>query len=406
MNNIAFDLFANHRAGVFRYGTSLARYICLALQDYPSLSVHFLLDTTTPPPIIESELPYEVQKRVRFIRFDRSGQFLPDLAELRQWLIDNKIDIYYSSNYIVDIQCPVKFMFTIHDLTRILYPSYSYTDTEFIKKYGNHEYEKLKIALTKMKDSTSDFLSESFSFSQFFWTANLYLGKKAEHIFTVSNSVKEDLIRVLNIPTEKISVISGGARDDIFYRRSEQDVVSTLNELDIVRPYCLCVGLRHKHKRLQQLLEGIDRNRSKIPINGKIILVGDNDYQKLVCQNDLSKYIQPIGYVTDEQLACLYTGAEATIITSVGEGFCLPAQESLLCGTNVISSDTQVLRETIGNAGYFYPYRDFDMLFEFIVQALNRELGDKSMLFSKKHSWPLAATQLLDTIFNHILSSH
>lgn len=401
MYNIAFDMFTNHKTGIFRYGTSLAKFICLQLHQYPNLTINFLFNSITPYPIEKSEVSFDTWERINFVRFERPSQFLPVSSELNHWLIKRKIDLYYSPNYILDINCPINFMFTIHDLIRINYPSYSYTDDDFIRKFGKPEYEKLKRALLEMEISLG-LIPQPFSFSLFFRIVNIYLAAKAKHVFTVSNTVKEELISTLQIPNNKISVISGGAREDIFYCRSKSEVNKVLNTFDIKHPYCLFIGFRHRHKRLFQLIETIKSNRNRFPKNGKIIIVGEIDDYNQDIEKDFSDFINVIGYITDEQLACLYTGAEATIITSVNEGFCLPAQESLLCGTNVISVDIPVIQEIIGQAAYFFPSEDFNKLFELIVQALNRDLKDRTVLFSKKHSWQSAANQFLETILNTI----
>ena len=107
MYNIAFDMFTNHKTGIFRYGTSLAKFTCLQLHQYPNLTINFLFNSITPYPIEKSEVSFDTWERINFVRFERPSQFLPVSSELNHWLIKRKIDLYYSPNYILDINCPI-----------------------------------------------------------------------------------------------------------------------------------------------------------------------------------------------------------------------------------------------------------------------------------------------------------
>ena len=54
------------------------------------------------------------------------------------------------------------------------------------------------------------------------------------------------------------------------------------------------------------------------------------------------------GQVSDEQLAAIYSGAHALVLSSEDEGFGLPAVEALACGTPVVACDAPALREVLG----------------------------------------------------------
>jgi glycosyltransferase involved in cell wall biosynthesis len=66
--------------------------------------------------------------------------------------------------------------------------------------------------------------------------------------------------------------------------------------------------------------------------------------------------IRPLGYVPDDDLAALLTGATALVFPSHYEGFGLPPLEAMACGTPALVSDLPVLREsTWGRAIYVPP---------------------------------------------------
>jgi glycosyltransferase involved in cell wall biosynthesis len=68
------------------------------------------------------------------------------------------------------------------------------------------------------------------------------------------------------------------------------------------------------------------------------------------------------GYVSDEHLAALYTGAHALVIAADEEGFGLPAVEALACGTPVVACQVAALREVLYQRVTFVPNCDLPAL--------------------------------------------
>jgi Glycosyl transferases group 1 len=70
------------------------------------------------------------------------------------------------------------------------------------------------------------------------------------------------------------------------------------------------------------------------------------------------------GQVPDDDLAAIYSGAHALVISDEQEGFGLPAVEALACGTPVAASDGPALREVLGARATFVPAGDMRALVE------------------------------------------
>ena len=70
------------------------------------------------------------------------------------------------------------------------------------------------------------------------------------------------------------------------------------------------------------------------------------------------------GQVGDEQLAAIYSGAHALVLSSTDEGFGLPAVEALACGTPVVACDAPALREVLGERATFVAPGDMAGLIE------------------------------------------
>ena len=66
------------------------------------------------------------------------------------------------------------------------------------------------------------------------------------------------------------------------------------------------------------------------------------------------------GFVCDDELAAIYSGAHALVFPSDDEGFGLPTVEALACGTPVVASDIPVLREVLGERATFVDAGDLE----------------------------------------------
>jgi glycosyltransferase involved in cell wall biosynthesis len=78
-------------------------------------------------------------------------------------------------------------------------------------------------------------------------------------------------------------------------------------------------------------------------------------------QADLDR-VQFTGFVPDEDLAPLYSGAEAFVFPSLYEGFGLPVLEAMQCGCPVIASNTASIPEVAGEAAILIdPYDEEDL---------------------------------------------
>ena len=72
----------------------------------------------------------------------------------------------------------------------------------------------------------------------------------------------------------------------------------------------------------------------------------------------LGDAVRSIGYVSDDDLPALFSGATALIYPSLYEGFGLPPLEAMACGTPVIATGAPAMSEVLADAAMFVPRRD------------------------------------------------
>src|SRR5262249_21664885 len=75
-----------------------------------------------------------------------------------------------------------------------------------------------------------------------------------------------------------------------------------------------------------------------------------------------AEYIRWTGFIPDEELRHLMSGAVALLLPSACEGFGLPAVEAAACGVPVIATTVSPLPELLAGGGIFVEPRDDDAL--------------------------------------------
>ncbi len=98
------------------------------------------------------------------------------------------------------------------------------------------------------------------------------------------------------------------------------------------------------------------------------------------------------GFVDDETLAALLSGAAAAVVTSLGEGFGLPAVEAAACGAPVVLSDIPAHHESLGDAAEFFPPGDAAELARLLEELLadgerRRAMGEAARRRVAALSW-------------------
>lgn len=116
--------------------------------------------------------------------------------------------------------------------------------------------------------------------------------------------------------------------------------------------------------------------------------------------------IRELGYLSSEEdRACLYGGAEVFVFPSLYEGFGIPVLEAMACGTPVVASDIEPLKEISSEAALFFKVEDAENLAEKIKgilenQEFRRELIIRGLERVKNFSWRKCAAKTLEILLN------
>ncbi len=262
-----------------------------------------------------------------------------------------KPDLIFSPTHYIPRFSPVKTVATIFDLSFLHFPQY------FQKR-----------DLWRLKRGTG------FSL------------KRANHLITISNSSKADIVKSYGVSRDKITVAYPGYNHEVFYPVKDQKKINkTLAKYRVVGDYVIFVGTIQPRKNLIRLINVFAKiDNLKLVIVGKTTGLGKQAWMfkeilKRPQELGIEDRIVFTGFVPNDDLNLLLNGAKAFILPSLWEGFGIPVVDAMAVGCPVIVSDVSSLPEVVGNAGLLVdPYSQ-----DQIEQAIRTITSDKKLALKK-----------------------
>jgi glycosyltransferase involved in cell wall biosynthesis len=219
---------------------------------------------------------------------------------------------------------------------------------------------------------------------------------KAGLIIAISNSTKNDLIQLYNIPPEKIEVTYLAASIN-------KSLASSNLKVNLPVKYILFVGNRDFYKNFNNFILAVEpllkehKDLFLICAGGGIFT---KEEEKFFQSKQVENKILHKG-ADDITLATLYANALAFIFPTLYEGFGIPALEAMNCDCPVVMSNTSSLPEVGGDAAiYFDPANIEDMREKITSVIFNRDLRDelilKASIQRERFSFERTAKQTLE----------
>lgn len=203
--------------------------------------------------------------------------------------------------------------------------------------------------------------------------------RRADHLITVSEFVRAEIVGMLGVPADRITAIPEGASDSFRVRRREEcEPVLSRHGLSGSK-YLLTVGTLEPRKNLSGLIAAYSRLPGKIQSAHQLVVVGMRGWLSDPLERQLGPMerrgcVRRLGYVASEDLPFLYAAAHAFAFPSFYEGFGLPPLEAMACGVPVMISNRSSLPEVAGDAALQVDPDDVEAMTEGLVRLLSDDV--------------------------------
>lgn len=276
-------------------------------------------------------------------------------------------DVYLETSYMVPLFAPKKSIAVFHDLAWVKFP----------KAYS-------KAQIMSQEQTLSNITS------------------RTEKIVCVSDSSKKDLDAYLPAIAHKTLVIHLAGTESLKKIDKPRDI------LNLNSKYFLSLGRLEERKNTLNIIKAFIQFKTNYQLhatNYRLILAGKPGYGFEVVADIIknSKYKDDIiipGYIANDDLNDLLSGAAALVYPSLYEGFGLPSLEAMRAGTPVITSNTSSLPEIVGDAAILVnpeKIEDIAQALEKIATdpKLRNSLIEKGLKQQTKFTWEQTAKKFL-----------
>ena len=229
-------------------------------------------------------------------------------------------------------------------------------------------------------------------------------------IATVSEFSRQDIVKKVGVPANKIRVISNGLREP---SKPDERIDADLDDrFDLKDGFILNVGGIHERKNVVRLTHAFSRLVNQWEYPGKLVITGSVSgapyriRMKMLCdaavkETGMEKRVVFTGFIPDEELDSLMRRAAFLVYPSLYEGFGIPILEAMKVGTPVITSNLTAMPEVAGGAAVLAdPYNIEEMVSEMskLLQnnKLRGELVKKGMERASHYSWERTSKQYLE----------
>ncbi|MCP4396267.1 MAG: glycosyltransferase family 4 protein [bacterium] len=369
---IAFDLRwirSEKIDGISRYTLNLVSHLLQQDRENEYLCIGH-------QPLLEQHLPLSTYPQARIVSIPQQVLSLKDFLQTQRSIERLDVDLFHVPNYLSSPFCGtyVKIL-TVYDLIPFLFPD----------------------ALSKSRLLWRCFYKTPYPAR--------HILRSADIIVTTSEHTKRDLVRLLNIPPDRIQVVWSGIETRFHPGYSIPE--SFWERYGLERNYLLYVGRQDPYKGLNFLVEAFARLPQEFQHNFQVVIAGKTDpryigdVHALLDRHQLHDAFRFLDYVPDGDLPFLYSAARLLVHPSLYEGFGLPPLESMACGTPVVYADTSSLSELIGEAGLAVLPASAEALSEGIRCLLEREdlrqqYRKRGLQHSRRYSWERVAAEMLN----------
>ena len=273
---------------------------------------------------------------------------------------------------------------------------------------------RVKTKYTLLHDTTA-FLFPSYFPAFFIEKHNRLIAtlNENDYYFTDSENSRKDFLKFVPvIDPNKITNTYIGCHVVNSVKEGDKERVKKKYNIPVDKKYLFSLCTLQQRKNLVRNIKTFIQFIEKHNIDDLVFVMGGGFWEHFMSKfkSSLSGVntdkIIKIGYVDDEDLPALYSGAEWFTYTSQYEGFGLPVLEAMNCGCPVITSNNSSLPEVIGDAGIQIDWDSDEQHVEayekyYFNEELRRENSKKGMERAKLFTWEKAVNKMTDIMLKN-----
>ena len=228
------------------------------------------------------------------------------------------------------------------------------------------------------------------------------VAQRASHVITDSALIRREVMDYYQLAPDRVTAIPLAA-DDRFRPRSSHECTPVLASLGLTyRGFLLFSGTIEPRKNIRRICAAYRDLRDSRRLDVPIIFVGDKGWQSAAEHGDIQDLVargwaQYLGFVNEQVLATLYSGARALVFPSLYEGFGLPALEAQQSHTPVLTSEGSTMAEFASDHDVLVDPGDTGAIREGMAQLASRGGNDPALASTPKPadrlSWAQTAAQ-------------
>ena len=227
---------------------------------------------------------------------------------------------------------------------------------------------------------------------------------RADHILADSQSTQNDLVELMRVSADRISVVPAGVEDRFHPDLPEDELSRVRSAYGLDEPFILSLGTIEPRKNHPRLIRSHALLRQRYPAAPALVIAGGPGWlyeETLEAARQAGPHsVRLLGFVADQDLPALYASARLFVFPSLYEGFGLPPLEAMACGTPVVCSNRPSLPEIVGDAALITDAEDTEGLASAMQRLLEDEILREQLIRrglrrAECYSWEQAGEKLL-----------
>jgi len=228
--------------------------------------------------------------------------------------------------------------------------------------------------------------------------------RRAARVMADSLATARDLAAHYGVPQDRVTVVYPGVDESLARVTDPARLAAVRARYGLPETYLLFMGTLQPRKNIARIVQGYARWRQA---GGRsdvgLVLAGQRGWLYDPRWTEGVEGVCLTGYIDDEDVAALYSGALALVFPSLHEGFGFPVLEAMRCGTPAITSTTSSLPEVAGDAALLVNPRDEAAIAQAIARvvsdgALRADLAARGAQQVARFAWRQAAEQTLHVL--------